>query len=236
VKRNLPITDLLAAGMGPDLHWFPEDVDPGRLAETFAGMANTNGGTVLIGVSPRSGRVVGLQDPEATIDRVFRAALLTDPPLVLPLPTVETSESEDLLQVLVPDGMPHIYTVGGRYLGREGRHNTPITPASLRRKLIERGAVHYEAQPIPGAGLDDLDSALVDDYAHLIGLSGSADPQTLLLRRGCLVEAGGRFLSNLRQDPGETVNLAGREPKIVQELENLARSWELDVETPQRPR
>lgn len=37
------------------------------------------------------------------------------------------------------------------------------------------------------------------------------------------------FLSNLDDDPGETRNLAGRYPKIVAELQVLARQWELDV-------
>ncbi len=179
--------------MGPDLHWFPEDADPGRLAETFAGMANTSGGTVLIGVSPRSGRVVGLQDTEKVVDRVFQAALLTDPPLVLPLPSVETVEGGSLLRVVVPDGLPHIYTVGGRYLGREGRHNTPISPSSLRQKLIERGVVHFEARPVPGASPDDLDPVQVDDYAQRIGGTPAENPHTLLLRRGCLVETGGEL-------------------------------------------
>jgi ATP-dependent DNA helicase RecG len=194
IKQTAAIQDLLTTGMGPDLHWFAEDTDPGRLAETFAGMANTRGGTVLIGVSPRSGKVVGLQDPEEIIDRVFQAALLTDPPLVLPLPTIETVAGEKLLKVVVPEGMPHIYTVGGRYLGREGRHNTPISPGSLRRKLIERGVVHFEARPIPGTGPDDLDPVRLDDYAQRMGLGPDEDPHTLLIRRGCLVPADGGHL------------------------------------------
>ncbi|HUF39438.1 MAG TPA: ATP-binding protein [Anaerolineales bacterium] len=191
------IGELLSSGPGPELQWFPEDVELGRLAETFAGMANTNGGTVLIGVAPRSGRVIGLGEPEKMMDRVFQAALLADPPLVLPLPILETHGGERLLRVVIPDGLPHVYTIGGRYLGREGRHNTPISPGSLRRKLIERGVVHVESNLVPGAGPAALDPVGIDDYAQKVGLRQDEDPETLLLRRGCLVETGDGRLPTL---------------------------------------
>ncbi len=38
------------------------------------------------------------------------------------------------------------------------------------------------------------------------------------------------FLANLAADPGETTNLAGREPEVLRELRNLSRRWELDVQ------
>jgi len=55
----LDIDDFIAQGMGPDLHWFPVDVSPSCLATVLVGMANMNGGTVLLGVAPRSGKTQG---------------------------------------------------------------------------------------------------------------------------------------------------------------------------------
>ncbi len=75
--------------MGPELHWFSEDVPATRLAATLVGMANTKGGTVLIGVSPRAGHIQGVHDRKEVTDRIFQAALLSEPPLVLPVPGVE---------------------------------------------------------------------------------------------------------------------------------------------------
>lgn len=187
------ILDLIDQGMGPELHWYPESVSPGTLAETFSGMANEEGGRVLLGVSPRTGQVQGIRDSEGVIDVVFQAALLTDPPLVLPLPTLETAGEFAVLSILIPAGLPHIYTVNGRYLGREGRHNTPLPPGRLRRKLIERGVLHFEARVPPEAGLDDLDPDLVEDYAEALALSPDEDGMALLLRRGCLHEEGGEL-------------------------------------------
>ncbi|RPI20516.1 MAG: ATP-binding protein, partial [Chloroflexota bacterium] len=133
---------LVARGMGPDLHWFPEDVPLSRLAATLVGMANTRGGTVLLGISPRSGQVQGVSDPAAAIDRVFQAALLSDPALVLPLPSVYTLGSKSPVKVLwisVPSGLPNVYSLDGSYLGREGRQTNPISARRLRELLVERG-------------------------------------------------------------------------------------------------
>ena len=86
---HFPLSDipaLLAQGMGAELHWFPEDVQPLRLAAVLVGMANTKGGIILLAIVPCSGQAHGLKDPNETLERIFQAALLSDPPLILPVP------------------------------------------------------------------------------------------------------------------------------------------------------
>jgi ATP-dependent DNA helicase RecG len=180
--------------MGHDLHWFPQDVSLSLLSETFAGMANTEGGQVLIGISPGSGKLLGVENTEEIIDKIFQAALLTDPQLVISLPRAEFVQELAILRVEIPAGLPHIYTVSGRYLGREGRHNTPIAPVLLRRKLMDRGGVQREAQAHPKAKLADLDDDLVKAYAGQVEFSNSENLEKLLLRRNCLIEKDGQLL------------------------------------------
>ena len=43
--------------MNESLHWFPEDTALSRLAAALVSMANTNGGLVILGISPRSGEI-----------------------------------------------------------------------------------------------------------------------------------------------------------------------------------
>ena len=62
------ITALIAMGMGETLHWFPEEVSLSSLAATLVGMANTVGGTVILGVSPRGGELVGVKNPQAAFE------------------------------------------------------------------------------------------------------------------------------------------------------------------------
>lgn len=154
VISSAEVRQLLAQGMGASLHWFPADVAATRLATVLAGMANSAGGIVLIGVSPRAAvdgaaRVLGVRDLDEVMDCVFQAALLTDPPLVLPLPRVCMLEQVRVLCVVVPAGLSHVYSLDGRYLGRDGAQTSPLSARRLRQLLLERGAVQFETQIPP---------------------------------------------------------------------------------------
>jgi ATP-dependent DNA helicase RecG len=177
---------LLQRGKGAGLHWYPEDVPVARLAATLVGMANSSGGVVVLGVSPHSGQMLGLAEPEAMIDRVFQAALLADPPLVLPLPQEQRVGQVRLLLVTVPPGLPHVYNLEGRYLGREGAQTNPLPARRLRQLLLERGAVQFESQSPPDATLDDLDPQQVAAYLAALQLPAGELSEVVLLRRGCL--------------------------------------------------
>ncbi len=193
--RFLDPLELISRGMNQELHWFPADVSPTRLAETLVGLANTQGGTVLIGVAPRSGELQGVPDPEATLDRIFQAALLTDPALVLPLPQLQVCEGVQIFRILVPSGLPHVYNLDGRYLGREGRQTTPISARSLRKILLERGVYHFELEIPPGVQFDDLDEEKITEYFNRLPIKESnLTPKELLLRRGCLRASEGEYL------------------------------------------
>jgi len=184
--RSGEIQGLLTQGMGSSLHWFPADVPVSRLAATLVAMANTRGGTVLIGVAPRSAQIQGVQDTAQLVDHIFQAALLADPPLVLPLPMITNVGHAQLLWITIPAGLPCVYNLEGRYLGREGSQTNPLPARQLRRLLMERGVLNFEAQMPLHATLDDLDPDKVAAYIRLLDLPGDETPEELLLRRGCL--------------------------------------------------
>lgn len=184
---------LAQGNMRADLHWFPEEVATGRLAATLVGMANSNGGTILLGLTPRSGQVLGINDPESALDKVFQAALLADPSLVLPVPRLVLVNSAQVLVVSVPPGLPNVYALEGRYLGREGTQNNPLSARRLRQLLVERGALHFESHVPPDACLDDLDMEQVEIYLQALKLGAQISTQEALLRRGCLVRTSGGY-------------------------------------------
>lgn len=187
------VRDLLKSDMGLQFHGFPEEVSPGRLAAVLVGMANGLGGAVVLGVSPRSRYPLGVNDPQAAIDRVFQACLLADPPLVLPLPRVESLEETRLVLVTVPAGLPNVYALDGRYLGREGAQTNPLPARRLRQLLLERGVIQFETQCPALACLDDLDQGLVMEYVNTLDLPGNPSPQEILYRRGCIKQEGGIY-------------------------------------------
>ena len=188
------IPKLIEQGMTAELHWFPDDVAASRLAATLVGMANTAGGTVLVGVSPRAGQIQGVRDSAALIDRIFQAALLSDPPLVLPLPQTEIVEGLPVLRVSVPPGLPHVYSLEGRYLGRSSKREAPLPARQLRQLLVERGVIQFESRIPPEATLDDLDLEQATEYLAALGLSGDGNIASVLRQRGCLVAEDGVLL------------------------------------------
>ncbi len=172
--------------MGTTLHWFPSDVPLSRLASILAAMANTEGGDVLLGISPRLAQVQGVTNTQEMIDSVFQAALLTDPPLLLPIPQVIILDHLPVVWVVVPRGLPHVYSLDGRFLGREAAQTNPLPARRLRQLLMERGVIQFEASSPLDIGLDDIDWAKAAVYAAKMDLPGDRDIQDLLLQRGCL--------------------------------------------------
>ena len=182
---------LLARGHGQDVDLLSERTSVRRIAESLAAMANANGGTIILAGSARRTKL-GLADIKATVGKAMEAMLLCQPKLVMPLPKVVNDASRAVVVLLVPRGLSQVYSVGGRYLHRAGRDNLSLSSNELRRLLIERGQISYEAQEAENAGLDDIDWPRVQRYREILGLAGDHSSEELLRRRGCLVRPSGR--------------------------------------------
>lgn len=184
------LRELISQGKGQTLDWHPQNVSASVLAASLVALANGAGGTVLVGLTPRSGRLQGLRDSQAMVDLALGAALSATPPLIIPLPRVIEVDRHVLLSITVPPGLPHVYSLNGQYLTRDGARNRPLSPRALRRLMMARGELSWEAQVPDGITLDDLDWQAVAAYAQGLGGVGDVSPETVLLRRGCLVGQG----------------------------------------------
>ena len=197
---NFDIYPLIAQGMSSNQHWFPEGVSSADLAAVLASMANTDGGSVYLGVNPGNGKIEGVEDVPAAIDRIFQVCLLTEPTLVLPVPRSHQMDKVTVLEISVPQGLPHVYNLEGRYYWRAGRLTEPIPPRHLRRLLVERGLLQFESQVPEDASFRDLDSKQLAAYGeayraalHLPDDHEQPAIEDILLQRGCLKEEGGQL-------------------------------------------
>src|ERR1700741_5232480 len=86
--NNRELAELLAQPDGQELAFVRRAARPDELAETLAGLANAQGGTVVVGVGGRGKKIEGVGDIEAARLAALDAALACTPPLVLPLPEV----------------------------------------------------------------------------------------------------------------------------------------------------
>jgi ATP-dependent DNA helicase RecG len=196
-STEFDIYPILAQGMGPRLHWFPGGVTLSELAKVMVAMANLKGGTIYLGINPKSGHIQGIADVQAAHDLIFRACLSAEPTLVLPVPKIINLQDEQVLQISIPDGLPHVYNYEGRYFWRVGKQSNPIPARDLRRLLVERGMIQFESRVPADAHYTDLDGSQVEAYVQTYLKATSLPPgdvlpgrDEILRMRGCLKRVG----------------------------------------------
>ncbi len=184
------LAKLLAEGPGQEVDFKPENASARKLASTLMALANADGGTVMVGVGGRPARAIGLKDTTAARDRALQAALMCDPPLIIPLPEVVSLDDRQVLVITVPPGLPHCYGLRGRYLVRDGRQDRPLAPPQLRQLLMERSERSFESLVPPGASPDDINWDKVERYAATLEGAVALPPREILDGRGCLTRDG----------------------------------------------
>ncbi len=179
------VVQWLESGGGTALAFLPESASPRKIGETLVALANAHGGALLLGVSA-TGQVAGLAAPQMAENQAVAAALMADPPLVLPLPEMVQVEGRDLCVVHVPPGLSQVYSIKGQYVTRDGKGNRTLSTAELRMLLIARGEGHFESTLVPGASRADMDDNLVQRYLDRLAGLAATSMSAALLTRGCL--------------------------------------------------
>ena len=184
---------LIKNGRSERLDWLSENAPLDTMATLLTAMANSRGGTLVLGIIGPTSTLIGVRDPGNAIDRVIQAALSIEPPLIIPMPRTVPLKDKQVIVVHVPPGMPHVYALDGRYLSRQGIDNIALKPRELRRLIIERGELSFETDIAHGTSLDDIDWDKARAYVTNLGGINEAEVETALFRRGCLTKEDGRL-------------------------------------------
>ncbi len=196
---------LIAVGANDSVALLSARAGQRQVAETLTALANAQGGLLILG----AGEDKGAGQPAEMDAEMVTAALLTlEPPLITPLPQRLDLDGRNLLVVLIPPGLPHVYSHKGQYLTRSGRHNRPLPADELRRLLLNRSEASFEGQTPDGASKDDLDPDRIAAYQTLLASAAGRSPTALLLNRGCLIDAAQQLRPTLAG-----LLLFGREPQ-----------------------
>lgn len=147
---------------GPRVAYLP-DADPDLLAETMVAFANTDGGSIIIGIDPNGHLTSQLYADE--LDGLLLSAEHRC------RPGVQTASWE---QIELPGGTAYTVTIprsselhslaDGRVLVRMGNENHPLSGEQIRQLAAGKTTGDFEIQTVPGATRADLDDAVIQEY------------------------------------------------------------------------
>jgi len=178
-------------GPGQTIEFMPT-LDADQLAEVLVAFANSDGGTILVGVYQN-----GDVDPSMMfedIEDTLGLALSQCRPGV----RTEWQRSEVSGGEVVAIGVPRSNELhsleDGRVLIRSGAENRPLPGDAIRQLAATKSSGDFETEPIEGASFDDLDPQVIAEYrekrAERQRRPVSTDDMTMLLRAGALTEDG----------------------------------------------
>lgn len=172
---------------------------PKTLVETVSAFSNTNGGLIILGVDESAGfRPVRLPEPAKLRDDLVSA--VSDqlvPPIRISIELVELDSCVLVVAKIDPlssDQRPCYVRNRGIANGsfvRVGDGDRRMTQVEIGLAFANQGQPRYDAEPVPEAGLDDLnDAALARTLARLRDTSRAlrdVDDETALRRIRVLV-------------------------------------------------
>ncbi len=184
--------------LGEDSNWefkqiaFRGDrpVSPRRddLADEIAAFANTEGGTLLCGVTDE-GSVQGVSHEQ--MDALERLLVEICSDSIAPSLTVRILRQEidgkALLLVEIPAGYSQHDSPGGSFhrIGSSKRRMSSDERLRLSQRRGQARFLWFDEQPVPGTGIGTLEAAL---WEPLLGAAGRADPRIGLTKIGLLAE------------------------------------------------
>jgi ATP-dependent DNA helicase RecG len=156
-----PLPRWIENGSAQTMAFMPRP-DPDRLAEMLVAFANSDGGTVLIGVDEH-GRI----DSSLMFEEVEDALRLA---LVQCRPGVRTEwrhsqvEGGEAVALYVPRSAELHSLQDGRVLVRAGSENRPLGGTEIRQLAVTKSSGDYESEPVPGTRFADLDPEMIAAY------------------------------------------------------------------------
>ena len=186
---------LLSQRPGPMLTFVPEPCAE-HLAQCLVALANSAGGTIILGADERGELYDDAADELEPL--LGRALQMVQPPLrVGDLPEVLTEETpRGRITTIMVRPAAYQLSVGGRdvYV-RVGATNLLLSPEQASAAAGAREPREFEDQVVAGATLDDLDDAVIEEYQRnrlRRGPRGEALTRSELLRESGAVDAVGR--------------------------------------------
>jgi len=186
---DLNISELLQQSENSSLE-FKETVSrPERIAKEIIAFANTQGGTLIIGVSD-SGVVKGFQKEgaEEYFTNVARNNII--PAIDVDVETL-VHDGKNIVVVSVPKGKDKPYqSLNHQFLIRVGSTNRVATQSELMRLFQQSGAFHYDATGLENSSIKNINLNKITEYFdnYQLDFAQEEQPENLLKNTDILTD------------------------------------------------
>ncbi|NLK96783.1 MAG: histidine kinase [Epulopiscium sp.] len=157
------LLEIINNGENSYIEFKEESIKPKDLAEEIIAFANSEGGTILIGVAD-DGTIKGVADVniEEKIMNICRNNCI---PNIIPIYEQIDVDELKVVAVTIPKGLnkPY-YTVDHKYYIRVGTTKRIASREELLRLFEANGSIHYDISPVLGTSIRDLNLDIIRDY------------------------------------------------------------------------
>jgi len=180
--KKMNILDLLQQGENSSVEFKEILVRPEGIAKEIVAFANTQGGTLLIGVSD-DGEVLGVQEDknyEEYLSNIARNNII--PAIDIQINTI-THDNKKIIVVSIPKGKDKPYqTLNHQFLVRIGSTNRVATQSELMRLFQQSGVFHYDAIAVENSSIKNINLNKITEYFdnYQVDFSDEEYPQNLL--------------------------------------------------------
>ena len=133
-----------------------------KTLETIGAFANTNGGTILIGVRD-DGHIMGITIGKNTLEEWAQKMQSKIQPRFLPSMIKKTYKGRTLIIIIINRATSPI-SVDGRQFKRVGRTNQLMSSEEYRQKLLASGSSGWDNSVEDSATITDLDETAIDEF------------------------------------------------------------------------
>ncbi len=196
----MPTPDFIQSGPGPRVAFF-EKVDVQALAETLVALANTEGGTIALGLKDDGAPASKKVDREAIEAALKEADAICNPPVVVG--NLEQSETEKgtVYNLRVPRSIELHALTDGRVLIRSGAKNRPLGGQEILKLASAKNTGDFESEAVPGADRADFSEKMIEEYlkkrTERTKRPIGDDPNLLLREIGALDSEGKATMSGV---------------------------------------
>lgn len=157
------LLEIISNGESSYIEFKEEAVKAKDLGEEFIAFSNSEGGTVIIGVSD-DGEIKGISD-EKIEERIMNICRNNCIPNIIPIYELINIDDKKIAVVTIPKGLnkPY-YTTDHKYYIRVGTTKRIASREELLRLFEANGSLHFDISPVINTSIKDLNIDIIRDY------------------------------------------------------------------------